>query len=570
MSFQSTVPSQQPERPGADPLAEPEKKNLGDDRVKATDDPANEYNTDRQLKAEGRQIRGIRWLIVCVALYVSCILYGLDTTIAADVQGSVIERFGHAQQLAWVGAGFPLGSVCVILPFGTLYNTFNIKWVFFITMVLFEIGSALCGAAPTMNTLIVGRVVAGMGGSGIYLGTLNYFLAMTVSEERSLYMALIGSCWGVGAILGPVVGGAFATSSATWRWAFYINLVIFAVSAPAYVFCLPSIHPSRSVSVRERIISLDFVGFILGAGVWVTFLLALSMAGGQWEWNDGSTVATFVVFGVTLVAYVLQQRFALFTTKARRAFPVHLLRERTQVLLYIETAAGITTLYVAMFFIPVYFQFTNGDSALNAAVRLLPFVIVAISVNLASGYFLNAIKVYMLVYIISGIFLTVGGALLTVYLDPQTSTGTLYGLCVVTAVGSGLAMLTGYSIASLTTKPEYAGDALSMQNVSQLGGQVIALAIAGQIFQSTAKRNLRSVLSGQDFSEQDIESAVTGIQSKVLEQVHGTLREEVVLALVKAMQKVFVLIPVAGAVMLLAALCMKREKLLRVAAVGAA
>lgn len=123
-----------------------------------------------------------------------------------------------------------------------------------------------------------------------------------------------------------------------------------------------------------------------------------------------------------------------------------------------------------MYFIPIYFQFTNGDSALKAAVRLFPFVIVAISVNLASGYFLSVIKVYMLIYVIGGIFLTVGGALMTTYLNPSTSTRTIYGLCVVTAIGSGLAMLTGHSIASLTTKTENAAAALSMQNVSQLGG----------------------------------------------------------------------------------------------------
>lgn len=572
MSSQSTAPIQQEEGQSADTLtrAEHEEKKVDENGPKATEDPSNEINIDTEQKVSGRQIHGIRWLAICVALYISCLLYGLDTTIAADVQGSVIERFGHVEQLAWLGAGFPLGSVCVILPLGNLYNAFNIKWVFFATVLLFELGSALCGAAPTMSTLIVGRVVAGMGGSGIYLGSLNYLLAMTAPEERGLYMALIGSCWGVGAILGPVIGGAFATSSATWRWAFYINLVIFAVSAPAYVFYLPSIHPSQGVSVRARLARLDFVGFILGAGIWVTFLLALSMAGGQWKWNDGRAIATFVVFGVTLVTYVIQQGFALFTTKAHRAFPVQLLRERTQILLYIETAAGITTLYVAMYFIPIYFQFTNGDSALKAAVRLLPFVIVAISTNLASGYFLSAIKVYMMIYVIGGVFLTIGGALLTVYLSPHTSIGTIYGLCVVTAIGSGLAMLTGYSIASLTTKPENAGAALSMQNVSQLGGQVIALAVAGQIFHSTAVRNLRSVLSGQNFSEQDIESAVAGVQSKVLEQVHGALREEVILALVNAMQKVFVLIPVAGGVMFLSALCMKREKLFGVAAVGAA
>ncbi|CAI6297767.1 unnamed protein product [Periconia digitata] len=525
---------------------------------------------DHKLDVVDREIHGLRWLAICISLYATCILYGLDTTIVADVQGSVIEQFGHVEQLAWVGAGFPLGSVCVVLPLGNLYNSFNIKWTFIITVLLFEIGSAICGAAPSMNALIVGRVIAGVGGSGIYLGSLNYFLAMSGTKERSFYMALIGSCWGVGAILGPVIGGAFATSPATWRWAFYINLVIFALSLPAYIFCLPSINHGRGINLRERIARLDFVGYILGAGTWVGFLLAVTMAGGQWEWKDGRTIATFIVFGATLVAYVLQQAFAIFTTKENRSFPVQLLRERTQVLLYINTSAGITTLYIAMFYIPIYFQFTNGDSALQAAVRLLPFVIVAISVNLASGYFLSAIKIYMLIYVIGGVFLTLGGSLLTAYLNPDTTHGTIYGLCIITAIGSGLAMLAGYSIASLTTKPENGGPALTMQNVSQLGGQVISLAIGGQIFQSTAVRNLRSVLAGQNFSEEDIRSAVSGVQSRVLEEVHGELREEVVLALVSAMQKVFILIPVAGAVMLVAALCMKRDKLFNVSAVAAA
>lgn len=296
MPFQSAILPQEPGAQSAEAKHEQGEEKYNENHVNATEDSSNNNGIDPKLEVKGRQIRGLRWLVICVALYISCILYGLDTTIAADVQASVIKQFGHVEQLTWVGAGFPLGSVCVILPLGNLYNIFNIKWIFFTTVVLFEVGSALCGAAPNMSALIVGRVIAGAGGSGIYLGSLNYFLAMTTPEERGLYMALIGSCWGIGAILGPVIGGAFATSPATWRWAFYINLVIFAISAPAYIFCLPSISPSQGLSVRARVARLDFAGFILGAGVWVTFLLALSMAGGQWAWHDGKKYHDFGSF----------------------------------------------------------------------------------------------------------------------------------------------------------------------------------------------------------------------------------------------------------------------------------
>lgn len=525
-------------------------------------------NSEQEDKS--RTIRGIRWFMICVSLYITCTLYGLDTTIAADVQGPVVQDLGHVEQLAWVGAGFPLGSVCVILLLGRLYGTFNMKWNFITTTVLFEVGSAICGAAPSMNALIVGRVIAGAGGSGIYLGSLHYFTAMTAEKERGFYMALVGVFWGIGAVLGPVIGGAFAVSAATWRWAFYINLVIGAISAPPLLFYLPSIHPIRGVSIRGRLATIDFVGFILGAGVWVTFLLAFTMAGGQWPWNDGRTIAAFVVFGVVLAIYVLQQYFSLFTTIDQRLFPGHLLRNRTQVLLYIVTAAGTTTLFVVVYYIPLYFQFVNNDQALMAAVRLLPCVVVAVTVNLVSGSFLHLIKVYMALYLIASVFLIAGGGPLVVFLDPNSTTGTIYGLTVIIAVGSGLSMVTSFTVSTLTLTPEDAGAGISLQSVAQIGGQVISLAVAGQIYQSTATRNLSANLAGHGFSDQDISGAVAGAQSTLFQELDGELRSKAIEAITRAMQMTFVLVPVAGGVMLVAALLMKREKLFGKAVVAGA
>jgi MFS family permease len=95
---------------------------------------------------------------------------GLDTTIAADVQASVYETLGDIQNLAWVGVGFPMASVAVILLQGRAYGLFDVKPLMISSIVIFEAGSALCGAAPTSDALIVGRVIAGIGGSGMYLG----------------------------------------------------------------------------------------------------------------------------------------------------------------------------------------------------------------------------------------------------------------------------------------------------------------------------------------------------------------------------------------------------------------
>ena len=110
------------------------------------------------------------WIVVCAAMYMTAFLYGLDNTIVADVQGAVVEEFGEVNKLGWLGIGFSMGSVATILSQGKAYGMFDMKWFYIGSMIMFEAGSALCGAAPTMNALIFGRIWAGAGGAGMYLG----------------------------------------------------------------------------------------------------------------------------------------------------------------------------------------------------------------------------------------------------------------------------------------------------------------------------------------------------------------------------------------------------------------
>ncbi|CAI4216021.1 unnamed protein product [Parascedosporium putredinis] len=116
------------------------------------------------------QMSNLRWFNVCVGLYLTAFLYGLDSTIAADVQGPILASLGNLKMLPWVGTGFLLGSVATISLFGSLYNKVEVKWLYLGSIIAFEIGSAICGVAPNMTAMAVGRVVAGMGGTGIYLG----------------------------------------------------------------------------------------------------------------------------------------------------------------------------------------------------------------------------------------------------------------------------------------------------------------------------------------------------------------------------------------------------------------
>lgn len=135
-----------------------------------TDDLDLEAEATPPNSSEDRKITGLRWLLVCFAIFSANVLYGLDTTIVADIQGVVSETFDNVTQLGWLGVGFTLGSTVAILPLGKAYGIFDNKWVFTACLVNFAAASALCGAAPDMNSMIVGRVWAGAGGAGMYLG----------------------------------------------------------------------------------------------------------------------------------------------------------------------------------------------------------------------------------------------------------------------------------------------------------------------------------------------------------------------------------------------------------------
>ena len=227
------------------------KETQADIEADGVQQPMNDH--DAAVLSARKSVKRWRWLLAFTCLWSGSVLYGLDTTIAADVQGPIYESLGNIEKLPWVGLGFPMGSVAVILVLGRSYALFNIKWLTLGSVLLFEAGSALCGAAPTTDALIVGRVIAGIGGSGMYLGALNYISAFATRSKAPIYVAFIGLGWGLGAILGPVVGGAFSESSATWRWVRILQFKHSVVGANRY--CRLFTSTSRSPPSSRRYIS---------------------------------------------------------------------------------------------------------------------------------------------------------------------------------------------------------------------------------------------------------------------------------------------------------------------------
>jgi len=336
--------------------------------------------------------------------------------------------------------------------------------------------------------------------------------------------------------------------------------VIAAITGPIMIFLLPSIHRQTELSLMQKIRKFDFLGSLLNAATYTSWILVLTFAGGVWAWKDNRVIATFVVFGVLLLTYIATQYFAVFTTPENRVFPAHLLRSRSMVLLHICTAAVSTNLFIPIYYIPLFFQFTHGDTALHAAVRLLPFILIGVFSTMLSGGLMSKFGYYMPFYVISGVTSVIGGALMhTVKAD--TKPGTVYGYSILVAIGAGAALQAAYSVAAAKVEPRHVPAAIGFMNLAQLGGTTIALTIAGQVFQSYAFMNTKAALAGLGLSDEDIHGAIAGAQSDLLANVSEEVRAMVLEGIVSAIDKVYLLIVAGGAVTLICSVFLKREKL---------
>ncbi|KAH6723623.1 major facilitator superfamily domain-containing protein [Leptodontidium sp. MPI-SDFR-AT-0119] len=505
-----------------------------------------------------RDITGWKWVVVVLSILSSTFLFALDNTIVADIQPVIVRQFDSVSKLSWLSVSFLIGAAATNLVWGKIFGQFNAKWTYILCVTLFEVGSAICGAAPTMEALIVGRAICGVGGSGMYVGVMTLLAATTTIHERPMYVGGTGLTWGLGTVLGPIIGGAFTDSSAGWRFAFYINLFIGGLCAPVYIFMLPNYDPRPGVSLMDRAREMDYLGALLTLGAFVSGVMAISFGGVQYEWNSGTIIGLFVCSGVLFILLGLQQVYTIFTNTSRRVFPVEFFKSRTILILFAMTAAGGTAVFIPIYMMPIYFQYTRGDSALDAGVRLLPFIFLMIFAVIGNGAILSAYGYYMPWYTLGGIFVIIGGALMYT-VGTGTATATVYGYSILIGFGCGLFAQASFSVAQAIVDPEHVASAVGFITCAQVTGVTIALAIANSVFLNGSQDKIAALLPEVPLS--DIQAAIAGAGSDFVESLSPELQAGVLHAIVDSMSKTYILVVTAGAVVVVLSAGMKRERL---------
>jgi hypothetical protein len=207
--------------------------------------------------------------------------------------------------------------------------------------------------------------------------------------------------------------------------------------------------------------------------------------------------------------FILQQAFLIFTDAETRLFPLHLLKSRALVLVYVGTATSATAVAVTIYYVPLLFQFARNDSALQAAVCLLPFIVFFIFFVMVAGGSLPVVQRYNLYYILGGALVVTGGALLFT-ITPEASVARIYGYKILVAAGAGLPFQNRYAIAASKVAKQDRASAIGLINVAQIGFMALSLAAAGALFQNLGYQSLKDALPDFYFPDDYVRSALAG------------------------------------------------------------
>ncbi|KAL9108425.1 MAG: hypothetical protein Q9227_006759 [Pyrenula ochraceoflavens] len=328
--------------------------------------------------------------VLMAAFYVTLFLVALDGTIIATAIPQITDDFNSLDQVGWYGSAYMMCRAAFILPYGKLYKHYNPKWVLVGAVGLFEVGSMICGGAVNSTMLIVGRAIAGVGSAGIFTGITVAVFHLVPLRRRPAIMGLLGMCFALATVLGPLLGGAF-TDRLSWRWCFFINLVFAGPTILVLIWSLRLPNPSeKSKPWSDKFQELDPRGLAAFLPSIITLLLALQWGGSKFHWYDARIIVLLTIFAALFATFIGIQ----IKMQERAMVPLRLLKQRS-------VAAGIVyaffvggSLTISSYYLPLWFQSVKSTSAVRSGISILPTALALTTASILAGFTTTKIGYY--------------------------------------------------------------------------------------------------------------------------------------------------------------------------------
>lgn len=252
--------------------------------------------------------------------------------------------------------------------------------------------------APSSVAFIIGRAIAGVGTAGISSGAYTIIGFAARPSKRPIFTSIIGMAYGISAVTGPLIGGAF-TDHVSWRWCFYINLPIGAVSGVIILvyFQTPSQAVPAAATLREKLLQMDPIGTALVMGATISLLLALQYGGVTYAWDSSVVIGLFVGCGLIIAAFI----FLEWYQGERSMIAPRLVKDRTLHISLTYAFFWAGAYFLLIYYLPIYFQSVHGASPIQSGIRNLPLVIGATIATIVSGAAISAWGYYTPILVVA-------------------------------------------------------------------------------------------------------------------------------------------------------------------------